>query len=372
MRNSTLSILKGIGIILMVIGHAEAPELITNFIYTFHMPLFFMAAGYFFSRKYLAQPWNFISRRVKGLYFPFVKWSVVFLLLHNVWHHFGILNEEYGNWTGGVTHPYSPHDMIQRLVMIVTGMNGYDEFMAGAFWFFRGLLVASVAFLLLYKLLDSHTRMGETPALLVICCAMVALTGLHIATGFSIRTIPNGGWRETWGIFFFSAGVLFRKYESRISGRWYITLLCLAFLIFAATRHFSGMNNGGKMRDLWTLPLTGTAGFLMTHHLSMLIDLMGGWVKRLLVYIGNNTLYVFIFHIIAYKPVSLMKIAWYDLDPAQIGCHMVIHYNNTDFFWVIYSVAGTALPLIGSAACRRVAGAWRNKKAEAGTDLNQA
>ena len=46
-RDTVLSVSKGIAIILMVAGHAEAPELVTNFIYTFHMPLFFMAAGYF-------------------------------------------------------------------------------------------------------------------------------------------------------------------------------------------------------------------------------------------------------------------------------------------------------------------------------------
>ena len=29
-------------------------------------------------------------------------------------------------------------------MQMFTGMAGYDEFLAGAFWFFRGLLVASV------------------------------------------------------------------------------------------------------------------------------------------------------------------------------------------------------------------------------------
>ena len=52
-RNTVIAIAKGIAIILMVIGHADAPGLLTNFIYTFHMPLFFMAAGYFFNYKYL-------------------------------------------------------------------------------------------------------------------------------------------------------------------------------------------------------------------------------------------------------------------------------------------------------------------------------
>lgn len=145
-RNSVISIIKGLAIILMVVGHAEAPELITNFIYTFHMPVFFICAGYFFSRKYVSDPWSFISKRFRGLYLPFLKWSIVFLVLHNLFFEIGLLNEDYGNWTGGVTHPYSFSTAMRRLALIVTSMSGYDEFLAGAFWFFRGLLVASIFF----------------------------------------------------------------------------------------------------------------------------------------------------------------------------------------------------------------------------------
>lgn len=50
-RDYTISICKGIAIILMVVGHVEAPELLTNFIYTFHMPLFFIAAGLLFQSQ---------------------------------------------------------------------------------------------------------------------------------------------------------------------------------------------------------------------------------------------------------------------------------------------------------------------------------
>ena len=118
-RNTVLSICKGIAIILMVIGHAECPGMLCNFIYLFHMPVFFIAAGYFFSRKYLSDPWTFVVKRFRGLYVPFVKWSVLFLLLHNVLFYFGILNEQYGNWEGGVLHPYTWHDMAFRISAIV-------------------------------------------------------------------------------------------------------------------------------------------------------------------------------------------------------------------------------------------------------------
>lgn len=358
-RNTVISICKGIAIILMVVGHAEAPGIITNFIYTFHMPLFFMAAGYFFSRKYLADPWTFISKRISGLYFPFLKWGMIFLLLHNVWFHFGILNEEYGNWTGGVTHPYTLRQALARMLLMATGMSGYDEFMAGAFWFFRGLLVASVVFLLLYRLIDSRTRLAPTPAVAVICLSMLVLVALRVCFNLKITVIPNGGWRETWGIFFFGAGVIFRSAEQRLSRFSYLAIPCFLFLCFAATRHFSGMNNGAKLQDIITLPLTGIAGFLMTYYLSGAIDHRGNRIRRLLVFIGDNTLYIFILHIICYKPVSLIKIWWYGLDFRQIGCHMVIHDHNGDLFWILYSVAGVALPLLLLTGARSVGSMFR-------------
>jgi fucose 4-O-acetylase-like acetyltransferase len=96
-RNTVISISKGIAIILMVIAHAEAPAWLCKFIFEFHMPLFFITAGYFFSLKYLNDEATFVKKRIKGLYVPFVKWSVVFLALHNLMFEIGILNETYGN-----------------------------------------------------------------------------------------------------------------------------------------------------------------------------------------------------------------------------------------------------------------------------------
>lgn len=353
-RNNVISIAKGIAIILMVAGHAEAPELLTNFIYTFHMPLFFITAGYFFNTKYIADPWTFCEKRFKGLYIPFIKWSLLFLLLHNVFFHFGILNEQYGNWNGGVTHPYSLRDFMHRLVLIFTSMSGYDEFMAGAFWFFRGLLVASILFLVLFKLLDSKLRLSPQKTALIICIGALAFTALRIGFSFKLRYIPNGGMREVWGLFFFAIGFLYRRYELRIKEHW--ALFCTYFLLLcaAAWLHLSGMNNNGKMLDVLTLPATGIIGFLATRYVAGIIDRKGNAIRNTLIFIGENTLYVFVFHIISFKLVSLVKIWWYDLDFAQIGCHMVIHENNhSDLFWLAYTIVGVAVPLLCLHAWRR-------------------
>lgn len=347
MRNNVISISKGIAIILMVVGHAEAPELLTNFIYTFHMPLFFITAGYFFKPAHADDPWSFCSRRFKGLYVPFVKWSLLFLLLHNVFFHFGILNEKYGNWTGGVTHPYDLRNFVDRLIMIFTSMNGYDEFMAGAFWFFRGLLVASLLFLVLFLLIRRLRHISPEKAAAIICIAALAFTALRIGFNLKLRYIPNGGMREIWGLFFFSLGFLFQRYEHRVKVTLPMFLLLFSLLCVAAWLHLSGMNNNGKMIDVLTLPITGIMGFIAVRYLAGIIDRNDNRLRDSLIFIGENTLYIFVFHIIAFKTVSLVKIWWYDLDFAQIGCHMVIHHNNhSDLFWIAYSVAGVAVPLL--------------------------
>lgn len=355
-RNTVLSIAKGIAIILMVIGHAEGPGLLTNFIYTFHMPLFFIAAGYFFNReRSLADPWSFISRRLKGLYVPMVKWSLIFLLLHNVWFHVGLLNEQWGNWTGGVTHPYTLSTALDRAWRIVTGMGGYDEFMAGAFWFFRGLLLSSIGFLLLSLVLDGRGPLkGTTRVTLAIMALTLVVVAIRVRFKITYCPFPNGGWRETWGIMFFGMGVLYRAWEHRLRDHWAVAMACGAFLCVAAWGHFSGMNNGARMIDIVTLPLTGAAGFVMVHYLASLIDSRGNRLRDWLVFIGDNTLWIFIFHIISFKLVSAVKIMWYGLDWGQMGCHMVIHDCRPDWFWVPYSIVGVALPLAGVTLARIV------------------
>lgn len=347
--------MKGTAIILMVMGHAEVPDLLSNFIYVFHMPLFFIAAGYFFGPKHLADPWNFCRRRFDGLYLPFLKWTVIFLILHNLWFEIGLLNEQYGNWQGGVTHPYSPETFFRRVMLAVTSMSGYDEFMTGAFWFFRGLLVASILFLVLARLLQRRRETSLVRCAVIICCATLIFNACRFALGFKISVIPNGGLREIWGLFFFGLGVIYRAYEPRIGNRWWLTLLCFGILCTGAMLHTCGMNNNGKMQDLLTLPLTGCAGWIVTRHAATLIDVVGGRIRDLLLFIGNNTLYVFIFHIISFKLINPLKILWYDLEWGQMGCHMVIHHNNhDDLFWILYTIAGVGVPLLVLSLYRRM------------------
>ena len=354
-RNTVISISKGIAIILMVIAHAEAPGWLCKFIFEFHMPLFFITAGYFFSLKYLNDEATFVQKRVKGLYLPFVKWSVIFLALHNLMFKIGILNEAYGNEMGGVTHPYSWHQIQQNLWNIVTAMGGYDQFLCGAFWFFRGLFVASILYLIIYKVLDSTIKPARWKKAIpyLICLIMLLLCGWKTYEGLKVITLVQGGYRDMMGCFFFGVGFIFRQYAENYQAlikRYYAiiwTTIVFGIVVYLFSYYLTAnMNWRSSYTQFLSLPVPALLGFLMTYNISMLLDKKDNWLKRFLVYTGDHTLNIFIFHIVAYKVVSLIKIWYYGLDIQQIGCHMVIHeHSQEDAFWVLYTIAGVGIPL---------------------------
>ena len=74
-RDLTWDAIKGIAILLMVVGHSGCPYYLRNFIYLFHMGLFYYASGHFFKAKGVEGFLPFFKKKIKGLYWPFVKWG---------------------------------------------------------------------------------------------------------------------------------------------------------------------------------------------------------------------------------------------------------------------------------------------------------
>ena len=48
-RSNVIDVFKGLGILLVILGHAwGVPNILQKLIYSFHMPAFFILSGYFF------------------------------------------------------------------------------------------------------------------------------------------------------------------------------------------------------------------------------------------------------------------------------------------------------------------------------------
>ena len=137
MKENNIATAKAIGIILMVVGHAISQNFAYRFIYMFHMPLFFFCSGYFFKvPSSLKEVGIFAKKRIKGLYFPFVKWGFIFLMLHNLfcdWHLYNILDTNY----------YSISDHLYRFRSLLFTMTGQEQLL-DPFWFLKELLLSSM------------------------------------------------------------------------------------------------------------------------------------------------------------------------------------------------------------------------------------
>ena len=396
MRNPTITILKAIAIVLVVVAHSCPPMYLSRFSYMICVSLFFMASGYCFDTKYLNDEATFVKRRFRGLYVPFVKWSLFFLLLNAFWFWTGLLNEHYGNAAGGVTHPLNLHNWLQTLWSIVLNMSGYDQFLCGAYWFFRALLVSSILFLAYMKLLDSTERLNKRHAATaaIVAVGMVGLALWQTSDGLRWTGIAGGGYRELMGTFFLCAGFLYRRFEEwnaapastqpvissakaksrnaqllvkganaairgcetivRTISSMPLVSMIISATVLALLVAFPHPTMAAKARTLgevlW-LGLSGVVGFSFIYNLSRILHRIAA-LRQPLTFIGDNTLYIFGWHMLAFKLASMIKVGVYGLPWAMVGSHPVVRIGNSDAFWILYTIVGITLPLGGISLLR--------------------
>lgn len=211
----------------------------------------------------------------------------------------------------------------------------------------------------------------------LICLLMLLLCGWKTYEGLRVINLVQGGYRDMMGCFFFGCGYIFRQFvddyhkvTTRRTVSLPMTLVC-AVVVFLFSKYLTAnMNWRSTYTQFLSLPVPALLGFLMTYNVSRWIDGSKGFIKKFLVYTGDHTLNIFIFHIISYKVVSLMKIWYYGLDPRQIGCHMVIHdYSQQDLFWILYTIAGVGIPLLGTWLSEQVKARIREYRASSGSQV---
>ena len=98
-RTEWLDIAKGITIILMVLGHTGLPVRLSNFIFAFHMPLFFIAFG-LVSNYGKGSYGEFFLRKVRGLAVPYAVYSSLLIALLGLSHSISIMDVLQYGWGG--------------------------------------------------------------------------------------------------------------------------------------------------------------------------------------------------------------------------------------------------------------------------------
>ena len=353
MRTPSFTILKAIAIILVVIAHSAAPAYLSNFAYMVGVPAFFVLSGYFFKLDNLDNTSDFLIRRTKTLYLPFIKWGVFFLILHNLFFEVGFLSESYGNAQGGVTHPYNWTQAAQHLWSMVFNMSGYDPFMAGAFWFFRALFLANIAFTFLFKATRQLGKFKTSTLQVVSVIVLAFLLALWQASmGLHITGVAQGGYRELMGIVLLGIGFLLRRAdETPDSSIWHNPIIMLAassvvLMILTFVYPISMAAKPGSVLSVPILTVAGTAAFIWLRGLSEFILQLPEKYTQWLQITGENSLYIFVFHLLAFKVASMIKVGVYQLDWAMVGGHPVVQHELGDGFWLLYIFVGVVLPIL--------------------------
>lgn len=353
MRTPSFTILKAIAIILVVIAHSAAPAYLSNFAYMVGVPAFFVLSGYFFKLDNLDNTSDFVIRRTKTLYLPFIKWGVFFLILHNLFFEVGFLSESYGNAQGGVTHPYNWTQAAQHLWSMVFNMSGYDSFMAGAFWFFRALFLANIAFIFLFKATRQLGKFKTSTLQVVSVIVLAFLLALWQASmGLHITGVAQGGYRELMGIVLLGIGYLLRRAdETPDSSIWHNPIIMLAassvvLMILTFVYPISMAAKPGSVLSVPILTVAGTAAFIWLRGLSEFILQLPEKYTQWLQFTGENSLYIFVFHLLAFKVASMIKVGVYQLDWAMVGGHPVVQHELGDGFWLLYIFVGVILPIL--------------------------
>lgn len=136
-RNETIDGLKGLGILLMVLGHCSIPYPLYRLIYLFHMPLFFFVSGYLFKKR----EWQeFFTKRYHSLIIPLIVSLVIatpFAIYHDGWY-----------WILNVA--------VQKNDVSILGHNWGGNI--GPFWFIFALFGSSI---MLNAILVIKPRIGK-------------------------------------------------------------------------------------------------------------------------------------------------------------------------------------------------------------------
>ncbi len=78
-RIEWIDVSKGIGILLVIIGHCVYfGKFVHNWIFSFHMPLFFILSGIFFQENTLQ---NFFCKKARQLIFPYVIFCIIGIII---------------------------------------------------------------------------------------------------------------------------------------------------------------------------------------------------------------------------------------------------------------------------------------------------
>lgn len=316
-RMEVIDIAKGLGILFVVWSHAKGP--FKDYMYQFHMPLFFLISGFLFNSK--NTPAQFLSKKVKSLYIPFVFWNLCSLMIT----------------TGLGIQEFSDMHFFKKIFKILFTLDKDGKFM-GATWFLGSLFLVSV----IYKLIDYYMPLVQGKSIF-----LAVLFGCAAVTGFTID-LPYLLSRTLILSFYFAIGRAVREYKEVLCQYNSGIIVCFSAVLFAIIGHYNTIN---MAKNTYTYPFLFAIGALLASYVvvyfSGILQKRTVWIKKVLMVMGENSISIVIWQFVVFWIIEAIQFKLFEIPMGQIWENYP-PYKTTNGWWIIYLIIGiVASMLIG-------------------------
>lgn len=304
----TIKMVKGIGILLVVLGHTKTP--LSTVIYTFHMPLFFCVSGYLFNyAKWHENGIAFVKRKTCRLLVPYFVSCL--LIFYPFWFFVG---RHFGE---DVDANYSPIGEFFGIFFA----NGFDQWMAFniPLWFLPCLFLATVIFWVINSI--SRQNIG----IMAILCIVLSVAGYTIKT---YTILPWGCDIAMVVQVFMFVGLLLRKYNFDNKFLCFISILIFVIAIIINGRVDTNSRNYQLLPVYYAGGISGTIVMLyISNALTRLKDtILYNTIKKFLSFCSANSIMIMMFHFWGFKFSSVILVYGFKINSD------VAHID----FWPVY------------------------------------
>lgn len=314
-RIETIDIAKGLGILFVVWSHAKGP--FTPYMYQFHMPLFFLISGFLFNSR--NTPAQFLGKKVRSLYIPFVFWNLCSLLITTALH----------------IQEFSDIHLVKKILKIILTLDKDGKFM-GATWFLGTLFVVSVV----YKLMDYYMPSVKGKSIF-----LVILFGCVAATGFSIN-FPYLLSRTLILSFYFAIGRAAKEYKEVIYVYHSGILVCFSIILFAIIGHYNAIN---MAKNTYTYPFLFAIGALLASYVviyvSEILQKRTIWIKKALIVMGENSISIVIWQFVVFWIIEAVQFKLFGIPFVQLFENYP-PYKTTNGWWIVYLIVGAVASML--------------------------